>query len=120
MSYKSYADERLITSRDALNRWEFKLKLLEIEEGIVHPVAFKFGDRVLVKKVLAVIKNLRTNEVEERELDLAQIEQEVRTRRTYSTSNRWVLASEIKNGYIVSWKHPEILANAIALNYIVI
>lgn len=120
MSYKSYTDERLITSRDALNRWEFKLKLLEIEEGVTDPVAFKFGDRVLVKKVLAIIKNIRTNEVEEKELNLTQIEQEIRARRTYSTSNRWVFASEIKNGYIVAWKHPELLANAIALNYVVI
>jgi len=120
MSFKSYADERLITSRDALNRWEFKLKLLEIEEGVIDPVAFKYGSRILVKKILAIIKNLRTNEVEERELDLSQIEQETMAKRTYSTSNRWVFATEIKNGYIIAWKHVDLLANAIALNYIVI
>ena len=120
MSFKSYTDERLITSRDALNRWEFKLKLLEIEEGVIDPVAFKYGSRILVKKILAIIKNLRTNEVEEKELDIAQIEQEIKAKRTYSTSNRWVFATEIKNGYIVSWRHFDLLANAIALNYIVI
>jgi len=120
MNYKSYTDERLITSRDALNRWEFKLKLVEIEEGVIHPVAFKYGDRILVKKVLAIIKNIRTNEVEERELDLAEIEQEIKARRTYSTSNRWVSATEVKNGYVVAWKHFDLLANAIALNYVVI
>jgi len=120
MSYKSYTDERLITSRDALNRWEFKLKLLEIEEGVMDPVAFKYGSRVLVKKILAIIKNLRTGEVEEKELDLTNIEQEIKARRTYSTSNRWVFSTEIKNGYIVSWKHVDLLANAIALDYVVI
>ena len=120
MSYKSYADERLITSRDALNRWEFKLKLLEIEEGVMAPAAFKLGDRVLVKKVLAIIKNVRTNEVEEKELDLARIEQEIKAKRSFCTTNRWVSASEIKNGYVTSWKHFDLLASAIALDHIII
>jgi hypothetical protein len=117
---RSYTDERLITSHDALNRWEFKLKLLEIEEGGADPVAWKFGSRVLVKKVLIKIKNVRTNEVEERELDLAEIEREIKAKRSFSTTNRWVLASDIKNGYIVGYKHFDLLANAIALDIIVI
>ncbi|MFQ5920533.1 MAG: hypothetical protein ACE5JV_00775 [Nitrososphaerales archaeon] len=120
MSYSSYSDERMITSRDALNRWEFKLKLLEIEEGAHHPASFKHGHRILVKKVLAVIRNLRTNEVEERELDLVKIEQEIKARRSWSTANRWVFPTEIRNGYVVGWKHVELLANAIALDIIVI
>lgn len=120
MSFKSYTDERLITSRDALNRWEFKLKLLEIEEGATHPVYFKFGDRILVKKVLAIIKNVATGEVEEKELDLDAIENEIKARRSFSSANRWTSASDIKNGYIVAWKHFDLLSNAIALDYIVI
>ncbi|MGH9876266.1 MAG: hypothetical protein ACRD5H_01385 [Nitrososphaerales archaeon] len=120
MDYKSYTDERLITSKDALNKWEFKLKILEIEEGIIDPVSFKFGERVLVKKVLIVIKDVRANKVEERELDLAAIEQEVKARRGFCSSNRWVRATEVKNGYIVAMKHFELLASAIALDYVVI
>lgn len=120
MSYSSYSDERMITSRDALSRWEFKLKLLEIEEDKHDPTSWKFGKRILVRKVLAIIRNLRTNEVEERELDLAKIEEETKTQRRFSTTNRWVFSSEIKNGYIVGWKHIDLLANSIALNYIVI
>ncbi len=120
MSYSSYSDERMITSRDALNRWEFKLKLLEIEEGKNDPTSWKFGRRVLVKKVLAIRRNLRTNEVEEKELDLEKIEEETKAKRRFSTTNRWIFPSEIRNGYIVGWKHFELLANSIALDYIVI
>lgn len=120
MGYSSYTDERQTTSRDALNRWEFKLKLLEIEEGGQDPVSWKFGNRVLVKKVLAIIRNLKTNQVEEKELDLSSIEREIKMKRTFSTSNRWVGGTEIKNGYIVGWRHFDLLANAVALDYIVI
>ena len=120
MDYKSYTDDRLIISKDALNKWEFKLKLLEIEEGVIDPVSFKFGDRVLVKKVLAVIKDVKANKVEERELDLAAIEQEVKARRGFCSSSTWVRSVEIKNGYIVGAKHFDLLASAIALDYIVI
>ncbi|MCS6768548.1 MAG: hypothetical protein RMJ59_04135 [Candidatus Nitrosocaldus sp.] len=118
MSY--YTDERLITSRDALNRWEFKLKLLDVVENARDPAAFKFGHRVLVKKVLVIIRNLRTNEVTEKELDLEDIENEIRSKRYFSSANRWVAPSEIKNGYIVGYRHNDLLASAIALDYIVI
>ena len=120
MDYKSYTDERLITSKDALNKWEFKLKILEIEEGVIDPVSFKFGDRVLVKKILLITKDVRANKVEERELDLAAIEQEVKARRGFCSSNRWVRATEVKNGYVLAMKHFELLASAIALDYVVI
>ena len=120
MDYKSHTDERLITSKDALNRWEFKLKILEIEDGVIDPASFKLGDRVLVKKVLLITKDIRANKVEERELDVAAIEQEVKARRGFCSSNRWVRATEVKNGYILGMKHFELLASAIALDYVVI
>jgi hypothetical protein len=120
VDYKSYADERLLISKDALNHWEFKIKLLEIEDGVIDPVSFKFGDRVLVKKILLITKDVRANKVEERELDLASIEVEVKARRGFCSSNRWVRATEVKNGYIVGIKHFELLASAIALDYVVI
>jgi len=120
MSFKTYTDERLITSKDALNRLEIKLKLLEIEEGVIDQASFKYGSRVLVKKVLAIIKHTRTNEVEEKELDLSAIEEEIRAKRTYSTANRWIMATDIKNGYVAAYRHHELLANAIALDYVII
>lgn len=120
MSFKSYTDERLITSRDALNRMEIKLKLLEIAEGAYDPIGYKFGHRLLVKKILAVIKYTRTDEVEEKELDLEAIEKEMKAKRIYSSSNRWVYSSDIKNGYITATKHFDLLADAIALDYVVI
>lgn len=120
MSFKSYTDERLITSRDALNRMEIKIKLLEIEEGAYDPIGYKFGHRLLVKKILAVIKYTRTDEIEEKELDLESIEKEMKTKRVYSSSNRWVHSSDVKNGYIAAVKHLDMLADAIALDYVII
>jgi hypothetical protein len=120
MSFKSYTDERLITSRDALNRMEIKLKLLDIHEGAYDPIGYKFGHRMLVRKVLAVIRYTRTDEVEEKELDLEAIEKEMKTKRIFSSSNRWLYSTDVKNGYIVASKHFDLLADAIALDYVVI
>lgn len=113
-----YSDERLIISRDALNRYEFKIKLLAIDETARPPNPHKFGYRVLVKKALLLIKDLATNNVEEMELDLEAIEQRMIKERVFTSANRWVSRSDIKNGYIIGWKHPELLANAIALDII--
>ncbi len=120
MSFKSYTDDRLITSRDALNRMEIKLKLLEITEGAYDPIGYKFGHRLLVNKVLAIIKHTRTDEIEEKELDLEAIEKEMKIKRVYSSTNRWVYSSEIKNGYITATRHFDLLADAIALDYVII
>ncbi|MEM2856787.1 MAG: hypothetical protein QW416_06780 [Candidatus Nitrosocaldaceae archaeon] len=113
-----YSDERLIISRDALNRFEFKLKLLEIDETVRPPNPHKFGHRVLVKKILTLIKDLATNNVQEIELDLDALEKRIIKERSFTSANRWVSHSDIKNGYIVGWKHAELLANAIALDVI--
>lgn len=113
-----YSDERLIISRDALNRFEFKLKLLEIDETARPPNPHKLGHRVLVKKVLTLIKDLSTNNVQEIELDLDALEKRIIKERSFTSANRWVNPSDIKNGYIVGWKHAELLANAIALDVI--
>ena len=113
-----YSDERLIISRDALNRFEFKIKLLEIDDTARPPNPHKFGHRVLVKKVMVLIKDLATNNVEEMELDLEALEKRMIKERVFTSANRWVSPSDIKNGYIIGWKHPELLANAIALDVI--
>ncbi len=113
-----YSDERLIISRDALNRFEFKIKLLEIDESARPPNPHKFGHRVLVKKALVLIKELATNNVKEIELDLDALEKRMIKERVFTSANRWVSSSDIKNGYVIGWKHAELLANAIALDII--
>ena len=59
-------------------------------------------------------------EVEERELDVEEIEKRIRKERLFSSSNRWLSSSDIKNGYVVASHHLELLADAIALDIIVV
>ena len=83
MSYDRFLDERLLTSRDALNRLQIKIKVLEIDEN-ARDFSQRFGRRVLVQKVLLTIKHNETEEVEERELDVGDIENKMRKRRGFS------------------------------------
>lgn len=119
MSYDRFVDERLLTSRDALNRLQIKIKLLEIDEN-ARDFSQRFGRRVLVKKVLLTIKHTETEEVEERELDIEQIEARMKKERLFSSSNRWLSSSELKNGYVVASRHLDLLADAVALDIIVV
>ncbi len=117
MSYDRFVDERLLTSRDALNHMQIKIKLLEIDES-ARDFSRRFGDRVLVRKVLLTIKYTATEEVEERELDVEEVEKRMRKERLFSSTNRWVASTDIKNGYIVATKHIDLLADAVALDII--
>lgn len=119
MSYDRFIDERLLTSRDALNKLQIKIKLLEIDEN-ARDFSQRYGRRVLVKKVLLTIKHTETEEVEEKELDIEQVEARMKKERLFSSSNRWVAASDTKNGYVVASKHLDLLADAIALDIIVL
>ena len=119
MSYDRFVDERLLTSRDALNRLQIKIKLVEIDEG-ARDFSRRFGSRVLVKKILLTIKHTDTEEVEERELDVEQIESRMKKERLFSSSNRWLSSSDLKNGYVVATRHLDLLADAVALDIIVI
>ena len=119
MSYDRFVDERLLTSRDALNRMQIKMKLVEIDEN-ARDFSQRFGNRVLVKKVLLTIKHTQTEEVEEKELDVEAIETRMKKERLFSSSNRWLSSSEIKNGYIVASRHLDLLADAVALDIIVV
>ena len=112
-------DERLLTSRDALNKMQIKVKLLEIDDN-ARDFSQRFGRRVLVKKVLLTIKYTQTEEVEEKELDVEQVESRMKKERLFSSSNRWVSSGEIKNGYIVAARHLDLLADAIALDIITV
>jgi hypothetical protein len=79
----------------------------------------RFGSRLLVRKILLTIRHLDTEEIEERELDIEEIESRMRKERLFSSSNRWVSPSEIKNGYVVASRHLDLLADAVALDIFV-
>lgn len=117
MSYDRFVDERLLTSRDALNHMQIKIKLLEIDES-ARDLSRRFGDRILVRKILLTIKYTATEEVEERELDVEEVEKRMKKERLFSSTNRWVALNDIKNGYIVATKHIDLLADAVALDII--
>lgn len=119
MSYDRFIDERLLTSRDALNRLQIKIKIIEIDEN-ARDFSQRFGRRVLINKVLLTIKHTDTEEVEEKELDVQEIEKRMKKERLYSSTNRWLSSSDIKNGYVVASHHLDLLADAIALDIIVI
>ncbi|NOJ27261.1 MAG: hypothetical protein DA330_04535 [Nitrososphaera sp.] len=117
MSYDRFIDERLLTSRDALNRMQIKMKLVEIDEA-ARDFSQRFGNRVLVKKILLTIKYTETQEVEEKELDIEELEKRMKKERLYSSSNRWVAQTDIKNNYVVAAKHLDLLADALALDVV--
>jgi hypothetical protein len=119
MSYDRFIDERLLTSRDALNRLQIKIKVLEIDEN-ARDFSQRFGRRLLVRKVLLTIKHNETDEVEERELEIEEIEKRIRKERLFSSSNRWLSSNDIKNGYVVASRHLDLLADAIALDILTI
>ncbi|MFL6497745.1 MAG: hypothetical protein ACJ70U_03465, partial [Nitrososphaera sp.] len=104
---------------DALNKLQIKMKVLEIDES-ARDFSQRFGHRVLVQKVLLTIKHNDTEEVEERELDVEEIEKRIKKERLFSSSNRWLASSDIKNGYIVASRHLDLLADAIALDILTI
>ena len=117
MSDDRFVDDRLLTSRDALNKVQLRIKLMEIDEG-ARDFSQRYGQRILIKKVLLTIKHSDTEEIEEKEMDIEDIESRMKRERLFSSTNRWVAPSEIKNGYIVASRHIDLLADAIALDII--
>ncbi len=115
MAYERFVDDRLLTSRDALNRTQIKIKLVEIDEA-ARDFSQRFGSRVLVRKILLTIRLTQTEEIEEKELDIEEIEKRIMKERLFSSSNRWIARGEIKNGYIVASRHLDLLTDAIALD----
>ena len=118
LSYDRFVDERLLTSRDALNKYQMKIKLLDIDES-ARDYSQRFGNRILVRKIILMTKHNDTQEIEEIELDVEELEKQIRKERHYSSTNRWIAQNEIKNGYIVATRHLDLLADAIALDVIV-
>lgn len=119
-TFDEFVDERTLTSRDIFGKKEMKIKVLEVSDELQQSkIRWKFGDRVKVDKIVVTIKHLDTMQVEEGEFDIAAIEKEISEKRHYSSTNRWVPASDIKNGYVVSSKHTALISDAVALDYIV-
>lgn len=118
LSYDRFVDERLLTSRDALNKYQMKIKLHDIDES-ARDYSQRFGNRVLVRKIILMTKHNDTQQIEEIELDVEELEKRIRKERLFSSSNRWIAQNEIKNGYIVATRHLDLLSDAIALDVIV-
>ena len=118
ISFEEFTDERTLVSRDAFGNKQMKIKVLEVSDE-VPPIKWKFGDRVKVTKILVTIKHLTTQQVEEGEFDIEAIERELAEKRHYTSTNRWIPTTDIKNGYVVGSRHTSLISDASALDYIV-
>ena len=118
ISFEEFTDERALISHDAFGKKQMKIKVLEVSDE--NPVLkWKFGDRVKVTKILVTVKHLTTQEVEEAEFNIEEIERELSEKRHYTSTNRWIPTGDIKNGYVIGDKHTRLISDAAALDYIV-
>ena len=118
INLEEFTDERALISHDAFGKKQMKIKVLEVSDE--NPVLkWKFGDRVKVTKIMITVKHLTTQQVEEAEFDIEAIERELAEKRHYSSTNRWIPAEDIKNGYVVGSKHTRLISDASALDYII-
>ena len=118
VSFEEFTDERTLICYDAFGNKQMKIKVLEVSDENP-PSKWKFGDRVKVSKILVTIKHLDSQEVEEGEFDIEAIERELAEKRHYTSTNRWVPANDIKNGYVLGSRHTTLISDASALDYIV-
>ena len=118
ISFEEFTDERTLVSYDAFGNKQMKIKVLEVSDENP-PSKWKFGDRVKVSKILVTIKHLTSQEVEEGEFDIEAIERELAEKRHYTSTNRWIPTTDIKNGYVVGSRHTTLISDASALDYIV-
>ena len=66
MDYEGYLSDRELISRDAFHKKQLKIKVIEVNENTRD--YSKYGDRVLINKILLIIQNLETDEIEEKEI----------------------------------------------------
>ena len=118
ISFEEFTDERMLISYDASGNKQMKIKVLEVSDEN-NPSKWKFGDRVKISKILITIKHLSNQEVEEAEFDIEAIERELEEKRHYSSTNRWIPANEIKNGYVVRTYHTRLISDAAALDHLI-
>ena len=117
ISYEEFTDEKSLISYNAFGSKQMKIKVLEVSDEIA-PTQWKLGNRVKVTKILITVKHLTTQEVEEGEFDVEEIERELAEKRHYSSTNRWIPAGDIKNGYVIGTMHTRLISDASALDYI--
>ena len=72
----------------------------------------------MINKILLIIQNLETDEIEEKELDIEELEKRMKKERLFSSSNRWVPRNEIRNNFIVGNRHFFLLSDAMSLDII--
>ena len=89
MSFSDFIDERMLISKNVLGDKEMKIKVIEVSAETT-PLQWKFGDRVKVTKVIITIKHLKTQKIEEGELDIEEVEKRLVQDRHYTSTNRWV------------------------------
>ena len=116
-SFDDFIDERILVSHNAFGNKEMKIKILEVSDEIA-PLAGKFGDRVKINKIIITIKHLQTQEIEEGEFDIEAIENEMIEKRHYTSTNRWVPTTDIKDGYLANTRHTTLISDAAALDYL--
>ncbi len=118
ISFEEFTDERTLISYDAFGKKQMKIKVLEVSDE-QPPLKWKLGDRVKVIKILVTIRHLTTQQVEEAEFDIEDIERELAEKRHYTSTNRWIPVNFIKNGYVLKSYHTRLISDAHALDYIV-
>ena len=116
--FEEFTDEGTLISYDAFGKKQMKIKVLEVSDE-TPPAKWKLGDRVKVTKILVTVKHLTTQEVEESEFNIEEIERELAEKRHYTSTNRWIPVDYIKNGYVISSHHTRLISDASALDYIV-
>ncbi len=118
ISFEEFTDERMLISYDSTGNKQMKIKVLEVSDENT-PSKWKFGDRVKISKIQITIKHLSNQEIEEAEFDIEAIEREIEEKRHYSSTNRWIPANEIKNGYVVRTYHTRLISDAAALDHLI-
>ncbi len=118
ISFEEFTDEGTLISSDAFGKKQMKIKVLEVSDEPA-PLKWKLGDRVKVIKILVTIRHLTTQQVEEAEFDIEEIERELAEKRHYTSTNRWIPVDFIKNGYVLKSYHTRLISDAHALDYIV-
>ena len=118
ITFEEFTDERILISHDSTGTKQMKIKVLEVSDENP-PSKWKFGDRVKISKILITIKHLTSQQVEEAEFDIEAIEQELAEKRHYTSTNRWIPANDIKNGYVIGAMHTRLISDASALDYII-
>ena len=118
ISFEEFTDESTLISSDAFGKKQMKIKILEVSDEQA-PLKWKLGDRVKVIKILVTIRHLTTQQVEEAEFDIEDIERELAEKRHYTSTNRWIPVNFIKNGYVLKSYHTRLISDAHALDYVV-